>query len=101
MWDYSDSKTAWWSYGCSSGVFSSHEGKIYFNDVHMPNSTYAKKVVAVHELGHAYGLDEEYMSCYSTPKVMEQGSEKWSLVGNCSSSPPWADDVNGWDAVNN
>ncbi|MBO9522045.1 MAG: hypothetical protein J7518_10960 [Nocardioidaceae bacterium] len=50
-----------------------------------------KKYVAIHELGHAYGLAHESMTCSSGPAVMEQGSEKF----HCAGLPPWQDDQNG------
>jgi hypothetical protein len=51
--------------------------------------------VAIHELGHVYGLDHvEWMDCQGRPSIMQQGFQKFG----CPGTPPWADDVIG---VNN
>jgi hypothetical protein len=94
--DPSESLWAWWGYGCSGGYFSSHEGSVTFNDAKMPSGSYAKAVVATHEIGHSYGLGHVSMTCGGTPQVMEPGSEKFG----CSGNPPWPNDVAGWEAVN-
>jgi hypothetical protein len=66
-----------------------------FNDRLMAGLTDRERwIVAVHELGHSYGIDHVAMSCAGRPSVMEQGRAKFG----CPGTPPWADDVIG---VNN
>lgn len=79
---------------CSSGLWVSEEVDSSFNQRTMGSLTAAqKKIVATHELGHAYGLaDNPVQSCSaSTKAVMQQGSVKFG----CGSTPPWSDDQNG------
>lgn len=53
-----------------------------------------KRIVGMHEIGHAYGLTHKSRGCNRTdpsPSVMAQGPGKFS----CSGTKPWIDDVNG------
>ncbi len=85
----------WWAqteYVCSNGFWEGNEVQIFINtDTLGPLSDYATKLVMEHELGHAYGLNHQSMTCSGTRAVMEQGSEKFSCLGTA----PWLDDVNG------
>ena len=48
--------------------------------------------VAIHELGHAYGIDHVPTSCAGTTKnIMSQGAGKFA----CTGTPPFVDDQNG------
>lgn len=78
---------------CVVGLWSYNEVTIRFNTREMAGlSAREKKIVAVHELGHAYGLAHTSLTCSSPgPSVMRQGTAKFS----CAGTAPWADDVNG------
>ncbi|AYN41089.1 hypothetical protein D9753_21905 [Streptomyces dangxiongensis] len=84
-------RTSW--QGCTFGYWSYDEVYIVFNTSTMRGlSAREKKLVAEHELGHAYGLDHEYYTCANPgPAVMRQGTGKFS----CGSDGPWYDDVKG------
>lgn len=90
---------SWWavaSGGCDPGGF-----KTWYNDrvtIKFDQGDMAslaadeKEMVAIHELGHAYGLAHTNLTCSSPgPAVMRQGSAKFS----CSGSAPWSNDVDG------
>lgn len=86
----------WWaltSGSCSGGLWVGNEVTISFDTGDMSGLTaYQKKLVAIHELGHAYGLDHTTLTCSSPgPSVMRQGTGKFS----CSGIAPWTDDRNG------
>lgn len=77
---------------CGSDIYWDTTVDIWFNSRTFDAlSTYQKSVVAVHELGHAYGLAHVQMNCGGRPSVMEQGEEKFG----CPLTPPWNDDVIG------
>lgn len=81
-----------WS-GCTAGYWSYDEVKIKFNSRTMKNlSAREKGIVAEHEVGHAYGLNHEYLTCRNPgPAAMKQGRVKFG----CNSDGPWYDDVQG------
>lgn len=85
----------WWAamrYRCTSdGTFRGNEVDITFNTQTMDSLTARqKKLVAMHELGHAYGLDDTARGCY----VMKQGRYKFT----CGTMPTSAD-VSAVDAL--
>lgn len=73
-------------------TWDGNEVRIKFNTTQMDSFTaYEKKIVAEHELGHAYGLDENNnQGCV----VMKQGADKFT----CGSMPT-DDDVAGVEAI--
>ncbi|MEV4338456.1 hypothetical protein [Streptomyces sp. NPDC049590] len=81
------------SYSCTFGYWSYDEVYIVFNTSTMRGlSAREKKIVAEHELGHAYGLAHEYYTCANPgPAVMRQGTGKFG----CGGDGPWYDDVKG------
>ncbi len=61
---YSSDNYALASWACSSGEYSGNEVTIDFDASNTGSLTDAQRVViAVHELGHAYGLDERSWAC--------------------------------------
>ena len=56
----------------------------------------AMRMVATHELGHAYGLAHMSTSCGGTKTVMVQGATKWACGWG---TEPWADDISGVNAI--
>ena len=59
----------------SSGLWKGNEVKITFNNTQMRRfNDYQRKVIAMHELGHAYGLSHVTTYC----RLMKQGAEKFT-----------------------
>lgn len=86
----------WWAqtdYSCDSdGTYSGNENTVFFDTGGMGGLTaYEKKLVAEHELGHTYGLDE---APNNGCRVMRQGSNKFT----CGTMPA-ADDIAGVNAL--
>ena len=68
----------------STGLWRGNEVRIDFNLVFMDDLTaHEKKIVAMHEIGHAYGLSDVTASC----RLMKQGDEKFT----CAPMPRPAD----------
>jgi len=84
---------AFTSWGCNGGRYSGNEVNVEFYTNNMSGlSAYEKKIVAEHELGHAYGLDDtaNQTGC----RVMRTGSHKFT----CGTMPA-SDDISGVQAI--
>ena len=63
-----------------TGQWKSNEVKIDFNLTKMDtHTTHQRKIIAMHEIGHAYGLSDVTTAC----RLMKQGDEKFT----CASMP--------------
>lgn len=82
--------------GCSSdGTFTRNDVLIQFNTRKMNElSANEKKLVAMHEIGHAYGLDEDNNS--GNCRVMKQGRGKF----RCNSSLPASSEIAEVNSIN-
>lgn len=57
-----------------------------------------RKLVMMHELGHAYGLAHpQQIGCQYTPSVMQTANHKWDC--GWRGRAPWPDDVAGVNAI--
>ena len=75
----------------TTGLYLGNEVGIEFNTRIMDGLTaHKKKVIAMHEIGHAYGLDELYEGC----RVMRQSYQIFTCL-----TAPTADDVAGVTAL--
>ena len=73
------------------GLYYGNEVQIEFNTRIMDGLTaHKKKIIAMHELGHAYGLDELYEGC----RLMRQSYQIFACL-----TAPTADDVAGVTAL--
>ena len=89
----SDDFPAWYTYECNdnTGLYKGNEVNIDFNtNVINSYSANDKKIVAMHEIGHAYGLDHVSFGC----RLM-RGT---GIIYTCLTEPI-ADDVDGVEAL--
>jgi hypothetical protein len=96
-----DTAWAWASGGCPSGTFQTwygNETKNTFNMRTMADlSATEKKIVAIHEMGHSYGLAHSSLGCGANEPVMR--SDATWVLDNCgNSNAPYANDVAGVNA---
>lgn len=78
------------TWGCNDGLYTGNEVNIKFDTENMAGlSAHEKKIVAEHELGHAYGLADVSTGC----RVMRIGT-----AFTCGTMPA-QDDIDGVNAV--
>jgi hypothetical protein len=87
--------STWWgltSWGCSSGYYTGNEVYMKFDTDNMGTLVaWQRRNIAIHELGHAYGLAEV---SGSTCRVMNT----YKALEGCASFPA-SDDIAGVNAV--
>lgn len=97
--DYSMSSDAWGlaSSPCTGGTYSNNLTVDFNSSASLAAAS--KKLVVIHELGHAYGLGHVSNSCsdqHVGPAIMKSDA---TVLNQCGGSPPYADDVNGVNAL--
>lgn len=77
---------------CVGGIWRDNLSFIQFDTSYLAGySSYQEEVVAIHEIGHAYGLAHETYTTCTIPSVMV-----YALAFICAPfDPPWVDDVAG------
>lgn len=99
-WVGSSSQTAPSCLGLPVDVYSGNNTNIVFNETQMNLLTSGqRKLVAMHELGHTYGLGHMPTGCSLTKSIMQQSQTKWTC--GWSGTPPYSDDVDGVRAIYN
>lgn len=96
---YNDTTYAWWAAGCTSdGYYSGNEGDFVWNTSSAGSrSATQKKRIAVHELGHAYGLDHVGSGSGAGCRIMRTDVGQMT---DCTITYPAADDIAGANFVN-
>lgn len=89
---------AWWSYACNTGHYSGNEGNFVWDTTESASRTTAqRKRIAVHELGHAYGLAHVGAGSSHGCRIMRTDV---GYMTDCTITAPTADDINGANAYN-
>lgn len=82
------------SYSCINGHFSGNEVNFIWNNARLTTRTSAQKSrIAVHELGHSYGLDHVITGCH----IMRFDV---GYMTDCLRTSPSSDDIAGANALN-
>lgn len=97
----SSTKWAWVAGGCPSGTYQTWNGNetyMTFNTRTMASlSATEKKIVAIHEMGHSYGLAHSSLGCGANRPVMR--SDPTWVLDNCGdANAPYPNDVAGVNA---
>ena len=83
-------------YSCSGGTFSNNQTMDFNSTAQLTGLSMS--LVAMHELGHSYGLGHALNGCsdqHIGPAIMQPEA---TVNHKCGGSPPYADDVNGVNA---
>lgn len=98
--------STWWGLatgGCASGggqTWYNEKVEVDFNTRTTGSlSTTEKKLVVIHELGHAYGLAHTSTNCGGVYKAVMHSDPTWVLDNCGSSAAPYSNDVYGVNIV--